>query len=66
MSTVLSNKRNQCYNIEACRFWGGEKSGLMLGLQIHDGSVWTSIALPKKDAIAFCLDILTGLTELDK
>ena len=64
MSTLLSQKENQCYNIRACRFYGGDKNGVMVRLEIGDGEQWMAIALKRADGISFCLDILKGLTEL--
>jgi hypothetical protein len=65
MSTKIDRKENQCYNIEATRFYGGEKQGVMVQITIGDGDQTMCIALPKRQAIDFCAKIITSLNEVD-
>ena len=62
MSTKIDTFINGMYNIEATRFCG--KTGLSLSLTIGDGEKWMCIAMPKREAIEFCLKIICSLNEL--
>ena len=64
MSTKIDRKENQCYHIEATRFYGGKEQGVMVQITIGDGEQFMCIALPKKEAIDFCAKTIASLNEL--
>lgn len=66
MSTHIDTKYNKAYRITASRFYGGIKNDVMVNLEIGAGGEFCCIALPKKDAINLCLNILKSLNELEK
>jgi len=66
VSTHIDTKYNQAYRITAGRFYGGDNRGVMVNFEIGAGGEFHCIALHKKDAVDFCLNILKSLNELEK